>query len=466
MNPGELELSREEMRQLGHQVVDLLVEHFATLRDQPIGRKADRSSLMAALDEPPPRWGTPPTVLLQRLEREVFPNCLRVSHPRFFAFVPSPSNYVSAMADALASGFNVFAGTWMGGSAAAAMELVVTGWLRDLCGLAETAEGLLVSGGSMANLTGLAVARHTRLPRGAAGATVYMSDQTHSSVERALYVIGFLPEQLRKLAAGGDGRLETMALGKVVAEDRAAGFTPFCVIANAGTTNTGAVDPLDELAELCRQEGLWLHVDGAYGAAAAICPRGREILRGLDLADSVSLDPHKWLFQPFECGCAFVRQPGLLKETFRIMPEYLEDVHRGVEEVHFCDRGVQLTRGFRSLKLWLTFQVFGADAIRAAVERGFTLAEYAESRLREMPGWEIETPARMAVVTFLHKALDNQRHHMLVDRLLEDGHAFLTSTTLNGRTVLRMCTINPRTKESDVDSTLARLARYASDLQL
>jgi glutamate/tyrosine decarboxylase-like PLP-dependent enzyme len=457
MTADRLELSREEMRKLGYEVVDTLVEHFATLQDQSVGCKADRPSLMAMLDEPAPRQGTDPSVLLERLKQDVFPNCLRVNHPRFFAFVPSAANFVGAMADALASGFNVFAGTWMGGSAAAAMELVVTGWLREFCGLPESAAGLFVSGGSMANLTALVVARHSRLGGEMNGAVVYLSDQTHSCVDRALSVIGFRPEQIRKLAAGDDFRLPASALREAIARDRAEDRIPFCLVANAGTTNTGAVDPLEELAELCRQEGLWLHVDGAYGAAAAISARGREALRGLELADSISLDPHKWLFQPFESGCVLVRDGRLMKDAFRIMPEYLRDVHRGTEEVHFCDRGVQLTRSFRALKLWLTIQTFGREAIETAVDRGFRLAEYAEARIREMAGWEIATSAQMGIVTFRNTRLDNEGHHRLVSAMLEDGYAFLTSTTLKGQTVLRLCTVNPRTTESDIDGTLVLL---------
>jgi aromatic-L-amino-acid/L-tryptophan decarboxylase len=464
MRPERLDLSREEMRRFGYQVIDVLVDHFDSLKDQPIGRKVDRLTLMATLDEPAPRSSTDPQALLERLQREVFPNCLRVNHPRFFAFVPSAANYVGAMADALASGFNVFAGTWMGGSAAAAMELVTTGWLRDLCGLAGSCEGLFVSGGSMANLTALAVARRVRLGGELAGAVIYCSNQTHSCVDRALDVIGFRPAQIRKLAADADYRIPLPELRQAIAADRAAGLVPFCIVANAGTTNTGAVDPLPELAALCQEENLWLHVDGAYGAAAAICARGSEVLKGLDLADSVSLDPHKWLFQPFECGCVFVRDGRLLADTFRIMPEYLRDVHRNSEEVHFCDRGVQLTRSFRALKLWLTFQVFGLDAIETAITRGFELAEYTERRLRAMPGWEIETTAQMGIVTFRRVQLSDEQHHQIVERLLANGFAFLTSTTLRGRTVLRMCTINPRTEEADVDATLALLESLAASL--
>lgn len=464
MKADRLELDREEMRRLGYRAVDMLVDEWTGLNQRPVGRKAGREELMAALDEPPPREGAPPEVVLERLARDVFPNVLRIHHPRFFAFVPGPSNFAAAVGDFLAAGHNVFAGNWLSGSAASAMELVVTGWLRDLCGLAPGAEGLFVSGGSVANLTGLLVARHAMLGNRLDGAVAYLSEQTHSSVERALRIIGLLPDQIRKLGVNDQFQLSVHDLRAAVAADRAAGRRPFCVAGNAGAVNTGAVDPLNDLADFCEAEDLWLHVDGAFGAAAAICERGRRELRGLERVHSLSLDPHKWLFQPYEAGCVFVRQGSLLRETFRITAEYLRDVHRPSEEVHFCDRGVQLTRSFRSLKVWLTFQIFGVDAIQRAVERGFELAEYAEQRLRSMPEFELVTPAKMAVVTFRLKGLPERAYEQAVARMLEDGYAFLTSTVIRGKAALRLCTINPRTQEEDIDSTLDRLNQICAEL--
>jgi glutamate/tyrosine decarboxylase-like PLP-dependent enzyme len=285
------------MRRLGYRVVDLLVEHFAGMRDRSVGAKGAPEELMARLAGPPSEMPTDPYELLAHLEKEVFPNNLHVDHPRFFAFVPGPGNFVSTMADALAAGFNVFNGTWLGGSAAAAIELTVIDWFRGFCGFPETAGGLFVSGGSAANLTALHAARCAKLGDRIQGATIYFSDQTHYSVERALRVVGFSREQFRKIPSDDRFRLPLELLRETIRADKEAGLRPFCVIANAGTTYTGAVDPLSELADLCAAEGLWLHADGAYGAlATVICERGREKLVGLDCVDSLSLDPHKWLF--------------------------------------------------------------------------------------------------------------------------------------------------------------------------
>jgi glutamate/tyrosine decarboxylase-like PLP-dependent enzyme len=471
--PETLELSPEEMRQLGYQVVDLLVERAARLKDGPVTGWAGREQLEGLFREPPPEAPTDPTAVLARLERDLVPHFMPISHPRFFAFVPSPGNFVGAMADALAAGLNPFLGTWFAGSGPAEIELVTIDWLRDLCGLPPAAGGLFVSGGSIANLTALRAARHVRLEqRGEepGRAVVYLSDQTHSAVERGLLVLGFRPDQIRKLPADDGFRLSLAVLEREIEADRAAGRLPFCVVANAGTTNTGAVDPLPELSDLCRREDLWLHADGAYGAAAVLCERGRRALAGLELVDSLSLDPHKWLFQPIEIGCVLLRDRRLLHDAFTIHPEYLRDVHRDREAVNFCDYGIQLTRGFRALKLWMSIQVFGLEAFRRAVDRGFDLAEKAEAMLRRSAVWEVTTPAQMAVVSFRYLAPGRTEEELdalqegIVDGLKADGFAIATSTRLRGRTALRLCTINPRTTDEDLRATIERMEKIGEGL--
>jgi len=458
-----LELTPEEMRSVGYRVIDILVEHFSTMKDKPVGAKAEPAQIRPMLASMPLSDAPcDPHRLLDTIERDILPNTLNVAHPRFFAFVPGPNNFMSAISDALAAGFNVFNGSWLGGSAAAAMELEVIEWLAGFCGLPGTAGGLFVSGGSVANMTALVAARHAVLNDRIEGATIYFSDQTHSSVERALRVIGFHPEQLRHIPSDSEWRMPMDALVSAMAADRAAGLRPFCVIANAGTTNTGAVDPLSELAHVCKAEGMWLHADGAYGAAAVLSERGRKALTGLDQVDSLSLDPHKWLFQSFECGCVLLRDAELLKKAFRFMPEYLRDVHRHQDEVHPADYGIQLTRSFRALKVWLSLRTFGLDAFRAAIDHGFELAEVAERELRSRPGWEILSPAQMGMVSF-HYTAREVSYSAIVDAMLRDGYAFLSSTKLGGITALRLCTINPRTTIEDIMGTIDRLDRFASE---
>ena len=459
------------MRELGHRVVDLVVDHLVRIREEPAARRGRRADLEAALREPIPESGSDPRLVLDRVTRDILPWTARVDHPRFFAFVPGPGNYVGFLADALASGFNVFAGTWLGASGPAMVEIVTVDWLRKLCGLPEGSGGLFVSGGSMASLTALAVARETKLGARIADGVAYASDQTHSAVARALRVLGLGPGQLRLMECDEEFRLRPGDLARAVAEDRAAGRIPFCVIANAGTTNTGAVDPLPEIADICAAEGLWLHADAAYGGGALLSDRGRLALAGIERADSLALDPHKWLFQPFEIGCVLVRDGRLLAEVFRTRPAYLRDVHRPEveeQEVHFSDLGVQLTRGFRALKLWMSLQVFGLAAFREAVERGIANAELAQARIASSGKWRIVSPARLGTVAFgwapegVSEDEQDVVTHGLAEASLADGFAFLSSTLLRGRPALRICALNPRTTEADIVETIDRLETLAS----
>jgi glutamate/tyrosine decarboxylase-like PLP-dependent enzyme len=465
-----LQLSPEEMRALGYRVVDMIVDHVSHLPGRAVADVPSRAEMEARLREPAPASGAGWEAALERARRDVLGPMSPPAHPRFFAYVPSPGNFVGAMADALASGFNPFAGAWATAAGAAECELVTADWLREICGLPLGAAGAFVSGGSMANLTALAVARHRAFGTGDFGrAVIYASDQTHSSVARGARVLGFAPGQLRLLPSAADGRLEARTLAAAMDEDRRAGRVALCAIANAGTTNTGAVDPLPDIAGVCRAAGVWMHVDGAYGAAAALTRRGRELLSGMGEADSVSMDPHKWLFQPFECAALLVRDGRALRDTFREVPEYLRDSDFSDQEVNFRDWGVQLTRGFRAFKLWLSIQTFGMDAFRAAVEWGIRQAEIAEEELRSSADWEILTPAQLGIVTFRWRgvemdepALDDLQRRATAG-MLRSGWAMLSTTELAGRVALRLCTINPRTTEDDVRETIRRLGRIARE---
>ncbi len=468
-----LQLSPSVMQALGYRVVDIIVEHLTSLPQTRVAVQRTRADLEHALGSGFPDDPTPPGDVLSLVEREVLTAMMHVDHPRFYAFVPGPGNFVGAMADALASGFNVFAGHWLAASGAGAVEVQAIEFLRQECGLPEGAGGLFVSGGSMANLSAIATARRVLLGDPDPRAVVYYSDQTHNSLAKALRVLGFTDSQQCMLPADESQRLDPRVLGEAVAADWSAGRRPFCVVANAGTTNTGAVDPLGAIADLCATEKLWLHVDGAYGAAAMLSARGRRALTGIERADSITLDPHKWLFQPFEIGCLLVRDARHLRATFAVHPEdqasYLGDVERIAErEVVFYESGVQLTRSFRALKLWMSLRVFGVRAFREAVERGIALAEEAERLLRDDPRWEVVTPAQLAVVTFAPRLEGFTRDEQLaviqrvVERLVADGYAMVTSTLARGRTVLRFCLINPAANIEDVRSTLERLAGFVA----
>jgi len=468
---SSLQFDSEEMREFGYRVIDKLVDYYASRAERPVAEKLDYDALDAILHEPMPREGSPWRDVLEQFERQVVDSTNHVDHPRFFAYIPLANNFVSVMADALAAGYNIFNAAWLQGPGAAQIERLTVGWLRQIFGFPPGAGGAFVSGGSVANLTALAVARHVQMGGDMQGAVVYCSDQIHFAISRGLRVLGYTPEQLRKIPSDENYRLSLPMLEEAVAADRAAGRRPFCAVATAGTTNTGAVDPLDALADLCQQENLWLHVDGAYGAPAMLTEKGKRALKGLARADSLALDAHKWLFQPIECGVVLVRERRWLAQTFKEQPEYLKDVEGEGEEINFMYQGIQLTRQFRALKLWMSFKVFGLDAISDAIAAGFENAELAERLLRQAGCWEIVTPARMAIVTFRYQPangdeiLANRVTHELVGRLLEDGYAFASGTQLRDKTVLRLCANNPRTTESDLQLTIQLIGRLAAELE-
>ncbi len=450
-----LSLPPEEMRRLGYEVVDRIVEHFATVGEKPPLRVGDATELRAAVGGPAPEVPGDADAALAVLFEDVLPFGQRADHPRFFARISSPSNYVSVLADMAATGLNAFAGSWTGGSGPSTVELVVLDWLRDLCGMPEGTEGVLVSGGSVGTLVALAAARTAHYgDRAPEEAVAYVSSEGHASIPRALRVLGFGADQIRVVGAAPGFRLAAADVRAAIEADRAAGRVPFCLVATAGTTSTGAVDPLGELADLCAEQGVWLHVDGAYGAPAVLCEPGAAALAGMERADSLVLDPHKWLFQPYEAGCVLVREGALLKRTFALSGVYLRDTLGG--EVDFRDRGVQLTRTARALKLWLSIRVFGLAAFREAVARGIALAEYAEGVLRQRPGWEIVTPAELAIVCFRRDG-DDELQTRIAAAMVADGFAAPSTTELDGRVALRFCTINPRTTFQDIDATIERM---------
>jgi aromatic-L-amino-acid/L-tryptophan decarboxylase len=452
--PEELNLEPEELRRLGYGVIDRLVEHYATLDGKPPVPVLDPEWSPARVP-PCPDGPTDPDAAIGFLFDEVLARAQYTSHPRFFARIGSPSNPLSVLADLAGAGINVFAGGWIGGAGASAVELSVLDWLRGWMGMPDSSEGVLVSGGSVGTLTALGAAANARANHRPL-ATGYVSEHTHSAVARAWRTLGFAPEHLRVLAADADQRMPVRATRDAIDADRIAGLEPFVIVATAGTTSTGAIDPLTELANLAEIEQLWFHVDGAYGAPSRLVDP--EPLHGIERADSLVLDPHKWLFQPYECGCVLVREPGALERAFSLDGAYLRDTTS--TDVQFRDRSPQLTRGSRALKLWLSLRVFGLDAFRAAIARGIALAELAEAILRERDGWEVVTPAQLAIVTFRREGPDALTDRM-VAAAVADGFTAPSTTVIDGRPVARLCTINPRTTDEDIRATIERLETLA-----
>lgn len=463
-----LHIDAERMRRLGYQVVDRVVRRWESLRELPAGGMAGRSEMENRLREPLPRKGVPVEELLERFWHDIEPFAGRIDHPRFFAFIPSSPTFAGLLGDWLASGCNFFQGTWIESAGPSETELVVIDWLREALGLPEETEGLLTSGGSAANLLGLAVAREEKLDGVPADGVAYGSDQTHTAVDRAMRILGFPADRLRRLPSGADGRLEPGAVAEACDRDRAAGLRPFCVTANAGTTNSGAVDPLDALADVCEEKDLWLHVDGAYGAFGRLTARGAVLLEGLERADSLVLDPHKWLYVGYEAGCLLVRRGELLGRTFHVLPDYLRDTETRAGEVNFADRGLQLTRAARALKLWFAIKAHGMETLAAAIDRTQDLAEAAERLVRCEPDLEVAAPASLGIVCFRYvgdppladEAADRTNEEAL-RRVQRAGRFMLSSTRLSGRLVVRLCPLNYRSTETDVAEAIAAVAATA-----
>ncbi len=458
---------------MGYRVVDMIVEHFSTVDEKRPVTHATRSEMDWLLREPIPESPTPVMDVLDHVEQNIFANSAHLDHSKFYSFVPSPNNIVSTFADALATGFNLFSGAWVSSPGAAELEMLTTNWLLQLFGFPVVeGGGLFVSGGSMANLTAMVTARQNTLGDDFSNGVVYWSDQTHSSVERAARVIGLRKDQIRIIESDDQFQIRVDLLKQAVEADIAQGKTPFMVVANAGTTNTAAVDPLYTLSTLCRHRNLWFHVDAAYGGGAILCTQGKSLLSGIELADSITIDPHKWFHQPYEIGCLLIRDNKKLSGTFRTQPAYLRDLVGAAEEVNFYDLGIQLTRRFRAFKFYMSLKTYGIGAFRQAVESSIQLAEQFQKELQSRSDWEVITPANLAVITFRYNPFQDEKttatqekleqlNQHLSNRIIADGKAMLATTIVNDQTVLRMCLINPRTSMSDLMSTLESLETYA-----
>jgi aromatic-L-amino-acid/L-tryptophan decarboxylase len=464
------------MIRLGTRVSEVVARHLASLRHQPVYTTLTRHQAEQLVAGPAPESGIGFDRILDVLEHRVFAHAAREPHPGFMAYVPSCPTFPAVLGDWLASGFNCFAGVWSVAAGPNALELTVLDWFRSWLGMPHGTLGLLTSGGSAATVTAVVAARHAavqdqagRLER----AVLYTSSQAHSSVTRAAWIAGVPRSNVRAVPVDPGFRMDPAALQRMIEQDQAAGLLPFCVVASAGTTNTGSVDPLADIARVCDDFGLWYHVDAAYGGFAALTDRGRGLFAGLERADTVTLDPHKWLFVPFECGCLLAREPARLREAFRILPEYLRDVENEGEEVNFADLGEQLTRYSRALKVWVSVNYFGLGPIRSAIDTGMNLAQEAERLLRQDPAFEILSPARLGIVCFRARPtgmddpaqLDalNQR---LNERINTLGRHFISSTRLNGAFSLRICVLGFRTSAADiaalVTSLRSELATYRS----
>ena len=469
MSDDGLQMSPEVMLELAQRTAELIVERLESLPEEGAWEGDFRQELEARLGEDPPENGRPAAEVLEHAARQILPVAARIDHPRFFGFIPSSPTWPGVLADFMVAGYHVNQCTWLTSSGPSQLELVVLDWVRRWVGYPETAGGLFTSGGSAASVDAFVAAREE------AGhperATVYMSDQSHSAHIRAARIVGVRPECVRMIPVDRRFRLDMEALARAVADDRTAGLNPVAVCANAGASSTGAIDPLEAMADFCEAEGIWLHVDAAYGGFAMVTEEGKGLLRGIERADSIGLDAHKWFFQPYEAGILLVKELRTLEQAFAVKHDVLQDTVWGANHPNFSDRGLQLSRSVRALKVWVSIQTFGMAAFRSAVSRGMELASRAESYVRESPDLEIATPASLGIVCFrvrpaetdLDEEVLNEVNKTVLARVFWDDRAFISSTSLRGTFALRLCIVNHTTTWVDVRETLEAVERFGRE---
>jgi glutamate/tyrosine decarboxylase-like PLP-dependent enzyme len=466
-----------ELRALAHQIVDDAISHVRDVRDRPVWQPMP-AEVRAAFDGPLPRAPTPLEQVYGEVVRNLMPYPMGNIHPRFWCWYMGSGNFTGALGDFLAA----VQGSNLGGGnhAAAAMDRQVVGWCKEMLGFPGSASGTLVSGGSMANIIGLTVARNVK-----AGVDVreegvaaikrplrfYGSDQVHGCHRKAVETLGLGNRALRRVPTDGELRIDLAALRAAIAEDRAAGLQPACIIGTAGTVNTGAIDDLGALADLARDEDLWFHVDGCIGALIAIAPKNAHLVAGIERADSIALDPHKWLHAPFEVGCALVRDAAAHRGTFATTQEYLEKTARGLASAEWLyDYGLQTTRGFRALKVWMSLREQGAEKFGRLIDQNIDQGRYLADRIEAEPRLELMAPTSINIVCYrfrpatsgegASKALNTE----IMLRLQEEGTAAISDTTVHGRHCLRVAINNHRTRREDLDLLVRESVRIGKQL--
>jgi glutamate/tyrosine decarboxylase-like PLP-dependent enzyme len=461
-----LDPDAEEMVRLGRMAADGVSRYLAGLGQMAVSRPGPAAELVPLVDEPLPEEGRGIEDGLRFFFERVVPRMTRVNHPRFHAYIPCPSSFAGTIGEILAAGTNPFVGSWLGGATVSALELTVLRWIAELVGYPADAGGILTSGGSGANLVALAAAREhagrDTLQRG----RLYVSEQGHASMDKAARLLGYPESAVRVVPVDDTLRMRVDALERIVDEDARAGLMPFFACANAGTVNTGSIDPLSGIAGVCARRGLWFHVDGAYGGFAALCAEGRRKLTGMERADSLTLDPHKWLFAPMGTGCALVRDGRRLHAAFASHGAYLRDLPPG--EVNFLDRGPELSRPGRAIAVWMVIRAHGSRELARQIEADLTLAKEAARLLVLDPRFELVVPPELSIVAFRHRRRPGEdeearalRDLRLMEATLRDGALMLSTTTVGGRTALRLVVMNHRTTEEDVRRSVAKIRERA-----
>jgi aromatic-L-amino-acid decarboxylase len=458
---GDLPL--EEFRAAAHRLAELMSAYLQDVEGHPVLSRVKPGALRAALPRSPPQAPEPLPGILDDVQRLIVPALTHWNHPGFFAYFANSSPGPAILAEALCAAFNQNGMLWKTSPAATELELVSLDWLRQLLGLPAGLFGVIHDTASVSTLVALAAAREA-VPglearrRGLAGRPplrMYASEEAHSSVERAGIVLGVGQEGLRRMPVDAAFRMDPEALRRAVREDRAAGFLPFAVTATVGTTSTTSIDPVPEIAAVCEAEGLWLHVDAAYAGSAAVAPELRQVLAGCERADSLVVNPHKWLFVPMDLSVLYTRRPDVLRAAFSLVPDYLR-TPEDPDAPNLMDYGVSLGRRFRALKLWMVLRAFGASGLAARVREHVRLAALFRSLVESDPRFEVSAPTPLSVVCFRRRLAvaspeeEDQANQALMDAANATGECYLSHTRLGGRLVLRLAVGNVRTEERHV----------------
>ena len=455
-----LEFSPAQMRAMTDAVTSRCIAHVASLPEQPICGDVEAADLCRALREAAPEQASALDPLLDLLFNTCIPRSFNAAGPGYLAFVPGGGVFPAALADFIADTVNPFTGVWQAAPALVQLEANALDWLRDWMGFPDTTRGLFTSGGSMATFNGLLCARERVLGADIRRGVLYTSDQAHHCVIKSAKLAGIMPDRVHAVPCDEHYRMPVAALRAAIHADRALGLTPFAVVSSAGTTNTGAVDPLDAIADLCAAEGLWHHVDGAYGAFFMLCPETAETLRGLSRADSLTLDPHKGMFLPYGTGALLVRDGSALRAAHEATADYLPAMPHPEDFYDPSQHGPDLSRGFPGLRVWLTVKLYGAAAFRAAVSEKRALAVQAATRISALPGIVIDAPPELSLFAF-HVSWpgatlveEDTATRALMARTSARGRVMITGAVARGRYLGRVCVLSFRTHQAEIDALL------------
>lgn len=459
-----LDPSPEQMRTMGEAALEAVVSFISGLETAPAAGEGGGFELARRLRAAPPEVGGPlEPVLAEVLEAAA--HAYETCGPGYLAYIPGGGLFSAALGDFLALAVNRYVGLAAPSPAVVQIEENVARWLCSLLGWDERSQGLLTSGGSMANLSATVAARHAKLGEDLARGTYYVSDQAHASVTKAATLAGFSRRNLRLVPTDEELRMDVGALRRMVREDIAAGLRPFLVVASAGTTNTGAVDPLEAVAEVAAEHDLWMHVDGAYGGFFILTERGRERFRGIERADSVTLDPHKGMFLPYGTGALVVRDGEELRRAHYEGAAYLQDLAEAGELPNYSEYSAELSREWRGLRVWLPLRLHGVSAFREALDEKLDLAETLYEGLKAIPEIEVPWAPQLTVVPFRLRDGDDEENRRLLEAINASGRVFCSSTTIRGRYVVRACIVSHRTHRDRIEECIGIVARAAAELR-